>query len=135
MIPSVVIACEFDPELYFNTIICLEVPQKTFEEDIALVFDIKPEQAMEFFQKMYVQAKVHKKYDSAYKAMRGLVRNVWFLPFEKKCHRLSDPYPRVDAQFYLNDYLYLLKLPDRYLPSEVRDMYFTLLEKDKQTNS
>lgn len=130
MIPSVIVACEFDPDLCVSAIIYVEIPKKTFEEDMKMVFKVPKEKAAELFTKMYGESKIEKKFDSHYKALRGLVRNVWFMPFEKTFNKL----PNEDSpllKFYSNDYFYIVSLPTRMLASDVYDLYQELLEKDK----
>jgi hypothetical protein len=135
MIPSLIIQCEYDPDLVVSTMY-IEIPKKTFEDDMHCVFGLKPQQAYDYFQKMYrkcTESKntTHLKNDPHYKALRGLVRNVWFRSFQVTFQKPSDD-EKVDIlPFYSNDYFYIISLPTRMLPSTVSELYQELLEKEK----
>jgi len=131
MIPSVLIAVEFDPDLYIKNIIYIEIPKKTFEDDIQLIFGVAKEKAADFFLTMYQEAKMEKKCKRPmYKALRGLVRNVWFNPHEKTFDKAPNENSPI-YKFFSDDLFYLMSLPTQMLPETVRELYEELLEKEK----
>lgn len=131
MIPSVIVAVEFHPDLCMSSIINVEIPKKTFEDDIHCIFDIPREDAGAFFTQMYQESKIENKFKRPiYKALRGLVRNVWFNPFEKTFNKLPNNESPV-YHFFSDDFFFICSLPAQMLPSTIRELYLELIEKEK----